>query len=175
MLALADEHGVRYTGVIIENYEDDTDGTVKATTDTERFSILETCCCTPRRGAGIPRLQSSAVKSFRYGLWRCTSYKTWDSVDAMDRAVTEADKLWNGDVSWDDDVGLCAAMCALRRDGLCWRRNIRRSGRSPATIFPGEFAYVQEFGWQTTGSWNSHGSFSGCIIDSYMQMAALSG
>ena len=73
MLALADEHGVRYTGVIIENYEDDTDGTVKTTTDTERFQYFGNMLLHRGGELGVPRLQSSAVKSFRYGLWRCTS------------------------------------------------------------------------------------------------------
>ena len=37
MQELASDHNIRYTGVIIENYEDATDGTIKKQKDTRRF------------------------------------------------------------------------------------------------------------------------------------------
>ena len=40
MLELASDHNVRYTGVIIENYEDATDGTIKKQKDTRRFQYF---------------------------------------------------------------------------------------------------------------------------------------
>lgn len=40
MMSLAAEHGVRYTGVMIENYEDETDGKIKKQTDTQRFQYF---------------------------------------------------------------------------------------------------------------------------------------
>ena len=89
MLALADEHGVRYTGVIIENYEDDTDGTVKTTTDTERFRYFGNMLL--HRGGELGyhgyNHQPLSLSDTDYG--DVLPYKTWDSVDAMDRAVTE--------------------------------------------------------------------------------------
>lgn len=40
MLELASDHNIRYTGVIIENYEDATDGTIKKQKDTRRFQYF---------------------------------------------------------------------------------------------------------------------------------------
>ena len=40
MLELASNHNIRYTGVIIENYEDVTDGTIKKQKDTRRFQYF---------------------------------------------------------------------------------------------------------------------------------------
>ena len=41
MMSLAAEHGVRYTGVMIENYEDETDGEIVNRQTHRDFSTLE--------------------------------------------------------------------------------------------------------------------------------------
>ena len=40
MLNLASKYGLRYTGVMIENYEDKTDGEITKQTDHAAFSIF---------------------------------------------------------------------------------------------------------------------------------------
>ena len=40
MMSLAAEHGVRYTGVMIENYEDETDGKIKKQDRHTEISVL---------------------------------------------------------------------------------------------------------------------------------------
>ena len=40
MLNLASQYGLKYTGVMIENYEDKTDGEITKQTDNDRFSIF---------------------------------------------------------------------------------------------------------------------------------------
>ena len=175
MLALADEHGVRYTGVIIENYEDDTDGTVKATTDTERFQYFGNMLL--HRGGELGyhgyNHQPLSLSDTDYG--DVLPYKTWDSVDAMDRAVTEL-------ISFGTEMFPGTTMSVyvppsnvLSEEGRALLASKYPQIRTIASnYFPGEFAYVQEFEVADDGIVEQPRIISGCIIDSYMQMAALS-
>ena len=45
MLDMAEEHGVKYTGVIIDNYEDDVSGDVVEQEDVQRFQYFWGICC----------------------------------------------------------------------------------------------------------------------------------
>ena len=175
MLALADEHGVRYTGVIIENYEDDTDGTVKATADTERFQYFGNMLL--HRGGELGyhgyNHQPLSLSETDYG--DVLPYKTWDSVDAMDRAVTEL-------ISFGTEMFPGTTMSVyvppsnvLSEEGRALLASKYPQIRTIASnYFPGEFAYVQEFEVADDGIVEQPRIISGCIIDSYMQMAALS-
>ncbi|MFU1881084.1 DUF2194 domain-containing protein, partial [Enterococcus faecium] len=40
MVSLADKYGIKYTGVIIENYEDDTTGSTERQSDSSRFTYF---------------------------------------------------------------------------------------------------------------------------------------
>lgn len=73
MLELASDHGIRYTGVMIENYGDATDGTIEKQKDTKRFEYFGNMLLHQGGGAWISWIQSSAVKPPKYGLWRCAS------------------------------------------------------------------------------------------------------
>lgn len=175
MLALADEHGVRYTGVIIENYEDDTDGTVKTTTDTERFQYFGNMLL--HRGGELGyhgyNHQPLSLSDTDYG--DVLPYKTWDSVDAMDRAVTEL-------ISFGTEMfpGTTMAVYVPPSNVLSEEGRTVLASKYPqirtiaSNYFPGEFAYVQEFEVADDGIVEQPRIISGCIIDSYMQMAALS-
>ena len=69
MQELASDHNVRYTGVIIENYEDATDGTIKKQKDTRRFQYFWKYAASSRWRTRVSWIQSSAVESFKCGLW----------------------------------------------------------------------------------------------------------
>ena len=53
MMSLAAEHGVRYTGVMIENYEDETDGEIVKQTDTQRFQYFGNMILHQLKSAGF--------------------------------------------------------------------------------------------------------------------------
>ena len=40
MISLSDKYGIKYTGVIIENYEDDTTGSTERQSDSSRFYLF---------------------------------------------------------------------------------------------------------------------------------------
>ena len=102
-------------------------------------------------------------------------YKTWDSVDAMDRAVTEL-------ISFGTEMFPGTTMSVyvppsnvLSEEGRALLASKYPQIRTIASnYFPGEFAYVQEFEVADDGIVEQPRIISGCIIDSYMQMAALS-
>ena len=54
MMSLAAEHGVRYTGVMIENYEDETDGEIVKQTDTQRFQYFGNMILASGWRTGLP-------------------------------------------------------------------------------------------------------------------------
>lgn len=165
MLALADEHGVRYTGVIIENYEDDTDGTVKATTDTERFQYFGNMLL--HRGGELGyhgyNHQPLSLSDTDYG--DVLPYKTWDSVDAMDRAVTEL-------ISFGTEMfpGTTMSVYVPPSNVLSEEGRTVLASKYPqirtiaSNFFPESSHMYRNLRWQTTGSWNSHGSFQGASL-----------
>ena len=175
MLSLAEKHGVRYTGVIIENYEDDTDGTVKETTDTERFQYFGNMLL--HRGGELGyhgyNHQPLSLSNVDYG--DVLPYKTWDSMDAMDQAVTELI-----DFGAEMFPGTTMSVYVPPSNVLSGEGRALLASKYPqirtiaSNYFTGEFAYVQEFEAADDGIVEQPRIISGGIIDSYMQMAALS-
>ena len=65
LVKLAQQYSIRFTGVMIENYEDDTQS---APAGHPAVPILWQPAAATGRGSGLPRLQPSAVGTARYGL-----------------------------------------------------------------------------------------------------------
>ncbi len=175
MLSLAAEHGVKYTGVIIENYEDETDGKVHSQDDTQRFLYFGNMLLHQGGELGYHGYnhQPLSLSDTDYG--DLLPYNTWISGAAMEKAVSELSRfgkeLFPG-ISLSVYVPPSNVLSEAGRKMLGEKFPEIRTIAS--TYFTGDFAYTQEFEVAEDGIVEQPRIISGGIIDDYMQMAALS-
>lgn len=175
MLELASDHGIHYTGVMIENYEDATDGTIEKQKDTKRFEYFGNMLLHQGGELGYHGYnhQPLSLPNTDYG--DVLPYDTWKNQSAMKKAVKEL-------VRFGDEIFPSTSMSVyvppsnvLSAEG---RRMLAKDFPQIRTIasnyFTSEFAYMQEFEVAEDGIVEQPRIISGAIIDSYMKMAALS-
>ena len=175
MLKLASEHGIHYTGVMIENYEDATDGTIEKQKDTKRFQYFGNMLLHQGGELGYHGYnhQPLSLPNTDYG--DVLPYDTWKNQSAMKKAVKElvrfSDEIFPG-ISMSVYVPPSNVLSAEGRRMLA--EDFPQIRTIASNYFTGEFAYVQEFEVAEDGIVEQPRIISGAIIDNYMKMAALS-
>ena len=175
MLELASEHGIHYTGVMIENYEDATDGTIEKQKDTKRFQYFGNMLLHQGGELGYHGYnhQPLSLPNTDYG--DVLPYDTWKNQSAMKKAVKElvrfGDEIFPG-ISMSVYVPPSNVLSAEGRGMLA--KDFPQIRTIASNYFTGEFAYVQEFEVAEDGIVEQPRIISGAIIDGYMKMAALS-
>ena len=175
MLELASEHGIHYTGVMIENYEDETDGTIEKQKDTKRFQYFGNMLLHQGGELGYHGYnhQPLSLPNTDYG--DVLPYDTWKNQSAMKKAVKElvrfGDEIFPG-ISMSVYVPPSNVLSAEGRGMLA--KDFPQIRTIASNYFTGEFAYVQEFEVAEDGIVEQPRIISGAIIDGYMKMAALS-
>ena len=175
MLELASEHGIHYTGVMIENYEDETDGTIEKQKDTKRFQYFGNMLLHQGGELGYHGYnhQPLSLPNTDYG--DVLPYDTWKNQSAMKKAVKElvrfSDEIFPG-ISMSVYVPPSNVLSAEGRRMLA--EDFPQIRTIASNYFTGEFAYVQEFEVAEDGIVEQPRIISGAIIDGYMKMAALS-
>ena len=175
MIALATTHNVQYTGVIIENYEDETDGETERQDDVQRFQYFGNMLL--RHGGEIGyhgyNHQPLALGNVKYG--DILPYNTWADTEAMENAMTELLQFCRemypeasmsvyvppSNVLSEEGRQLLAAKCPEIRT-------------IASNYFTGEFAYEQEFEVAEDGIVEQPRIISSAVIDDYMQLCAFS-
>lgn len=89
MLDMAEEHGVKYTGVIIDNYEDDVSGDVVEQEDVQRFQYFGNMLLHQGGELGYHGYNHQPLSLSNVDYANILPYKTWESYDAMKKAMTE--------------------------------------------------------------------------------------
>ncbi len=165
---------VRYTGVMIENYEDETDGKIKKQTDTERFQYFGNMVLHQGGELGYHGYNHQPLSLSNVDYGDVLPYKTWKNEKAMEYAI-RTDAVWKRDVPGTEMSVYVPPSNVLSEEG---RKMLAEKFPEIRTIasnyFPGEYAYVQEFETADDGIVEQPRIISGAIIDDYMQMAALS-
>lgn len=175
MLELASDHGIRYTGVMIENYGDVTDGTIEKQKDTKRFEYFGNMLLHQGGELGYHGYNHQPLNLPNTDYGDVLPYDTWKNQSAMKKAVKEL-------VRFGDEIFPSTSMSVyvppsnvLSAEG---RRMLAKEFPQIRTIasnyFTGEFAYVQEFEVAEDGIVEQPRIISGAIIDDYMKIAALS-
>lgn len=175
ILALAEKYGVRYTGVVIENYGDQTDGVIEHQMETSRFQYFGNMLL--RHGGEIGyhgyNHQPLALGNVKYG--DILPYNTWADTEAMENAMTELLQFCRemypeasmsvyvppSNVLSEEGRQLLAAKCPEIRT-------------IASNYFTGEFAYEQEFEVAEDGIVEQPRIISSAVIDDYMQLCAFS-
>ncbi|MCI5860301.1 MAG: DUF2194 domain-containing protein [Blautia sp.] len=175
MMTLAAKHGVKYTGVIIENYEDDTDGEITEQTDVQRFQYFGNMILHQGGELGYHGYNHQPLSLSNVDYGTVLPYKTWSSLDAMEKAVDELIRFGKKMFPATELSVYVPPSNVLSEEGRKLLGEKFPEIRSIASnFFSGEFAYVQEFETAEDGIVEQPRIISGAVIDDYMQMAALS-
>lgn len=175
MMTLAAKHSVKYTGVIIENYEDDTDGEITEQTDVQRFQYFGNMILHQGGELGYHGYNHQPLSLSNVDYGTVLPYKTWTSLDAMEKAVDELIRFGKKMFPATELSVYVPPSNVLSEEGRKLLGEKFPEIRSIASnYFSGEFAYVQEFETAEDGIVEQPRIISGAVIDDYMQMAALS-
>ena len=175
MMTLAAKHGVKYTGVIIENYEDNTDENITEQTDVQRFQYFGNMILHQEGELGYHGYNHQPLSLSNVDYGTVLPYKTWTSLDAMEKAVDELIRFGKKMFPATELSVYVPPSNVLSEEGRKLLGEKFPEIRSIASnYFPGEFAYVQEFETAEDGIVEQPRIISGAVIDDYMQMAALS-
>lgn len=175
MMTLAAKHGVKYTGVIIENYEDNTDENITEQTDVQRFQYFGNMILHQGGELGYHGYNHQPLSLSNVDYGTVLPYKTWTSLDAMEKAVDELIRFGKKMFPATELSVYVPPSNVLSEEGRKLLGEKFPEIRSIASnYFSGEFAYVQEFETAEDGIVEQPRIISGAVIDDYMQMAALS-
>ena len=175
MLNLASKYGLRYTGVMIENYEDKTDGEITKQTDNERFQYFGNMVLHQGGELGYHGYnhQPLCLGDIDYG--DVLPYKTWKNEKAMESAMSELMRFGKKMFPGTQMSVYVPPSNVLSEQG---RKMLAQKFPQIKTIasnyFAGECAYTQEFEVADDGIVEQPRIISGAILDDYMQMAAVS-
>lgn len=173
-LSIAEKHGIRYTGVIIENYGDDTESEPERQKDTARFQYFGNMLLHLGGELGYHGYnhQPLCLDGTDYG--DVLPYNTWRDHKSMKEAVKEL-------IAFADEMFPTAERSVyvppsnvISEDGLSVLAEIPEIRTVASTYFPGDFAYTQEFGVQEDGTVEQPRFVSGAMMGDYERLVALS-
>lgn len=175
MLDLAEEHGVKYTGVIIDNYEDDVSGDVVEQEDVQRFQYFGNMLLHQGGELGYHGYNHQPLSLSNVDYANILPYKTWESYDAMKKAMTELIRFGKEMFPGTELSVYVPPSNVLSDEG---REMIVKEFPEIRTIasnyFVGDMAYTQEFEAAEDGIVEQPRIISGAVIDDYMELAAVS-
>lgn len=175
VLSLAEDYGIRYTGVVIEDYSDLTEPPLVRYQDIYRFRYFGNQVLQNQGEIGFHGYNHMplCLESFDYkGVY---SYEKWPSVDAMRSSLTELNDFCASLFPDETFQVYVPPSNILSEEGRQMIGELFPQIRTIASIyFPGEFVYTQEFMVSEDGVIETPRIISGCMIDDYMEIAALS-
>lgn len=175
MMALEEKYGFSYTGVVIENYEDDTESSPERQTDTSRFQFFGNMLL--RAGGEIGyhgyNHQPLCTSATDYG--DILPYNTWPDEDAMKDAIQELVDFEEEQFPEAIKSVYVPPSNVISEEGRSVLVNNFPQIRTIASnYFGGEMAYEQEFGVAEDGIVEQPRITAGAILDDYTKMVALS-
>ncbi len=172
---LGNARGIRFTGLVIEDYSDQVSGTFRRNAETGRFLYFGNLLLRSGGEIGIHGYNHMplVLENFDYKD-QYDSYVHWPSVSDMRRSLDEVFAFTHGlfpDESLQVYVPPSNVLSAEGR-GLLGDTSVRSIA---AVYFPVDMSYEQEFDVSAAdGIINTPRITSGCVIDDYMKIAALS-
>ena len=175
MIALAAKHNVKYTGVMIENYEDDTDGETRRQEDVQRFQYFGNMILHQGGELGYHGYNHQPLSLSNTDYGEVLPYNTWTSLSAMEKGMKELINFGKEMFPETEMSVYVPPSNVLSEEGRALLGSMYPQIRTIASnYFSGEYAYVQEFEVADDKIVEQPRIISGAIIDDYMQMAALS-
>lgn len=166
---------IPFTGLIIEHYDDETDGEVERNTVVSDYSYYGNMLLDEDGELGYHGYNHQPLcgPDFQYSV--DLGYHTWTSVEAMVKAMTELTDFSEGlfpDTKLQVYVPPSNILSPEGRELIGQRfRNIRAIA---SCYLPGESGYDQEFEVAADGVVETPRIISSCVLDEYMRLSAFS-
>lgn len=172
---LAEKYGVKFTGVIIENYQDDTSGMIQHSRDIIQYQYFGNMLLRFGGELGFHghNHQPLCLENTNYG--EDLPYKTWESYDAMKSSLIELLRFTEECFPGVDMSVYVPPSNILSQEG---RKMIGEEFPQIKTIaslyFPDDQGYEQEYEVAEDGVAELPRTMSECILSDYMKLVALS-
>lgn len=172
---LAQTYGIKYTGMVIEQYSDQVSGHFKRNTDQERYLYFGNMLLDSGGEIGLHGYNHMplVLENFDYqGLF--DSYSQWPSYEDMVNAVTELKDFCAGlypDRSFQVYV---PPSNIISDEGISMLASDFPDVKAIASVYlPGELAYTQDFQVEENGIISTPRVIAGYILDDYTRLVAL--
>jgi hypothetical protein len=175
MVTLADKYGIKYTGVVIENYEDDTSGNTERQSDSSRFTYFGNMLLQMGGEIGYHGYnhQPLVLSDISYG--DTFSYKTWSSNSAIKKSLDELiDFTENLFPTSEHSVYVPPSNVLSEESRNVLAKDFPNIKVIASNYFPEEFVYDQEFAVANDGMIESPRVSSGAMIDDYIKLTMVS-
>lgn len=175
MMQLAEQYGMVYTAVMIENYESQVTGVLPRNSDQARYRYFGNMLL--RMGGELGyhgyNHQPLCLEGYDYG--QESGYKSWESMDVMKNSIKEL-RSFASELFPEEVFSVYVPPSNILSDeGRQMLVSEFPDIRTIASLyFSGDGAYSQEYEVGADGMIESPRVISGCVIDEYMQIAALS-
>lgn len=178
MLNLADKYGLKYTGLAVMCYDNIVDGTTPSQADKLTFTELGNMLLRKGGEIGYHGYNHQPLALGNKGYDNGFDYKTWDSYDAMHSAFQTLIELCD-EIFPNVELSVYVPPSnLLTEEGRAMLMKEFPHIRTYSGIyFPDEeldFSLIQEFEVDENGVVDQPRIISGCDIDDFMQMGALS-
>ena len=178
MMNLSDKYGIKYTGLAIESYDDDVDGTTNAKPDTGTFLNFGNMLLRKGGELGYHGYNHQPLCLSDKDYRDIFEYKTWESSQAMKKAfghlVDFCDTLFP-DVHMSVYVPPSNLMSEDGRQMLL--EHFKQITTLSGIYLPDDvldFALLQEYEVDENGVVDQPRIISGCDVDDFMEMGAFS-
>ena len=173
---LGKEYGIRYTGLVIEQYSDQVEGEFERNTDTQRFRYFGNMLLDAGGEIGFHGYNHMplCLLGFDYG-GDFESYRLWPSPADMEAGMRELEGFCR-ELFPDEEFRVYVPPSnIISQEGRQMLREKFPEIVAIASIYlPGAVEYAQEFRVEEDGMISTPRVISGYVLDDYMQIAALS-
>ena len=176
MMRLAEKHGIRYTGLVIENYSDEHALPLEGNSDIQRFRYFGNELLDGGGEIGFHGYNHMplVLENFDYGE-EFESYKQWKSAEDIRGALRELEGFCRLAYPEEEFQVYVPPSNILSEEGRQILAEDFLDIQAVASIyFEGEYEYSQDFAVAEDGMIETPRIISGLIIDPYMETAALS-
>lgn len=172
---LGRKYSIPFTGLIIEHYDDETDGEVERNTVISDYSYYGNMLLDEGGELGYHGYNHQPLcgPDFQYSV--DLGYHTWTSTDAMAKAMTEVKDFSEGLFPNTKLQVYVPPSNVLSPEGRALIGQRFRNIRAIASCYlPGESGYDQEFEVAEDGVVETPRIISSCVLDEYMRLSAFS-
>lgn len=172
---LAKQYGIRYTGLVIEEYSDHVSAPFDRNRDTERYRYFGNMLLDMGGEIGLHGYNHMplVLEDFDYE-GQFDSYRQWRSREDMLQAVAELRSFCAGLYPDRAFQVYVPPSNIISEDGIALLADSFPEVKTIASVYlPGELAYCQEYRVEDNGIVSTPRVISGYILDDYTRLAAL--
>ncbi len=173
MLKMAKKHDIKYTGLIIETYQDKTSGTLQANNSTSNYYYYGNMLLNQGGELGYHGYnhQPLCLDNFEYK--QELGYNTWENYEVMRKSIEELIRFSSGIFPGQKRSVYVPPSDVLSDEGRKMLGTEFPQVKCIASIYlEGKDEYEQEFSVADDGIVETPRIVSGCILDDYMKITA---